>query len=68
MGPDGEEIPGSLYGKVSESATDDSNRVSLNLTSMSPEIETFLRGCLDTSPTPRAASAVEPEQPVRSVH
>jgi adenylate cyclase len=71
IGTDGKEIPGSLYGKVSESATDNSNRVSLTLTSMSPEIETFLRGYLGTS---KGASsmphtpAVEPQQTAQSVH
>jgi adenylate cyclase len=71
VGSDGKEIPGSLYGKVSETAADDSRHVSLNLTSMSPEIEMFLRGCLDASKGASSMSQsppVGPEQSARSIH
>ena len=59
---DGQEIPGTLYGKVVGTIPGSSTGFSVRFTSMSPEIETFLRGLLKkpdgkTLPTSSSASS-----------
>ncbi len=46
IGSNGEEIPGALYGKVVGKLPEGGAGFSVRFTSMSPEIETFLRGLL----------------------
>ena len=43
LDPEGHEIPGALYGKVAETASESGAEFSLRFTSMTPEIRTFLR-------------------------
>jgi hypothetical protein len=71
VGTDGKEIPGALHGKVSGVTTDDGKNFSLQLTSMSPEIETFLRSRLEkpsrTPPMPLVSDS-ESTETTRSIH
>jgi adenylate cyclase len=46
IGAEGKQLAGSLYCKVVGTATDSSEAVSVHFTSMSPAIETFIRGLL----------------------
>jgi adenylate cyclase len=43
IGSDGEQLPGSLYGKVLGSVSGTSTGIAIRFTSVSPEIDTFLR-------------------------
>ena len=43
IGSDGEQIPGSLYGKVLGPVSGTSTGIAIRFTSVSPEIDTFLR-------------------------
>jgi hypothetical protein len=47
MGPEGKQIAGSLYCKVVGVATDSNDGISVHFTSMSQEIETFIRDLLE---------------------
>ena len=59
IGEDGREIPGSLYGKVVGTVPGSSARFSVRFTSVSPEIETFLRAQgVTVEKVPPAASVV----------
>jgi len=65
IGTDGQEIPGALYGKVVGTVPGNSKGFSVRFTSMSPEIETFLRDLLRrpdgaTLPTPSSGSSSGP--------
>jgi adenylate cyclase len=71
IGTDGQEIPGALYGKVVGTVPGSSTDFSVRFTSMSLEIETFLRDLLRrpdgaTLPTPSSGSSSgpTPEPPV----
>jgi adenylate cyclase len=46
IGAEGKHIAGSLYCKVAGTATDSNEAVAVHFTSMSPEIETFIRGLI----------------------
>jgi adenylate cyclase len=57
IGTAGQEIPGTLYGKVVGTASGSSTRFSVRFTSVSPEIETFLRAQTRTLGSAKLSSA-----------
>ncbi len=59
IGPEGKEIPGALYAKVAGPSAGNGTTLGLHFTSMSPEIEAFLRECMgkvSTAPAPTGAA------------
>src|SRR5215468_368363 len=57
IGSKGEEMPGTLYGKVLGAASGEGEYFSIHFTSVSPEIETLLRALTATSPGPEEKAA-----------
>jgi hypothetical protein len=60
IGPDGKELPGTLYGKVVASVPGSSSRFSVRFTSVPPEIDAALRELIAapaTSSTETAAAS-----------
>ena len=60
IGTEGQEIPGTLYGKVVGTVAGSSTDFSFRFTSMSPEVETFLRVLL----AQRAGGESKPSEPM----
>jgi adenylate cyclase len=61
IGTEGQEIPGTLYGKVVQIIGSDNTEFYIRFTSISPEIETFLGGLL----TPEAGADAKEVGPAR---
>jgi adenylate cyclase len=62
IGSNGKEIPGYLYGKVVQTISGDSTCCSIRFTSMSPDIDAFLRSLLANSSGATARSAPDAPQ------
>jgi hypothetical protein len=57
IGSKGEEMPGTLYGKVLGAASGEGEYFSIHFTSISPEIEALLRALTATNPGPEENAA-----------
>jgi adenylate cyclase len=57
IGPDGKELPGTLYGKVVASVPESSSRFSVRFTSVPPEIDAALRELIAAPAAPSTETA-----------
>jgi hypothetical protein len=63
LGKNGNELPGTLYGKVLGAGAGNGKDFSIRFTSVSPEIDALLRGLTATSPGAEAAASSTKDSP-----